>query len=277
MITSQPITMQQAVQELGTSKCGSYQYRRILRHYLNRIPDDFRAAGCDVPTVTAINRNAITQMVRYWFSQTNSTAVVAQKLSVLRKICKHYHASFDFPGTTSLCGRYVHQKSICFKAIPICTFKAKKIKQLAWLQCHLGLKKQEAVRFQWQMILPTYVLIPRHVAYNKKDRMINISTELHGVLWANFSAQRNNNQQVRSEKLTNQYTHALRLCGIDDDDNYRYVYIYYLNQSLQSTSAKKRKQVLCRRTGYRSLLQLEEILKCLEKSSMPPAIMSINI
>lgn len=268
------ITIKQAVKDISANhRQGSYLYRKKLIARLQTLETDLKSSGCQETTLANIEEADIKKLVCYWQGR-YCRSTISIKLSGLRKLFDRHHLRDQFPTTASLVGQYQYQKKRKFVAVPLDHLPAGDFRMMAYLQCVAGLTKQEAVRAQWFWFSHTQAAyVVRQAAYNGIDRLASIAKHPYQAVWQYLSQSINlMGKQSYRQRLTAYGDHLTRL-GIDDHDNYRYVYIHALAKQLDGQADYWHQ--LRQQTGYRTTRSLRRIL-CLNVNLKLPNTALIN-
>ncbi len=220
-------------QAVKSSRKGSYVTRQAQLKTMRLIVDDLvllrRAPHC----WQELSSDQIRKLIGYWESKQLKTETIANKISVLRKICFLMDKACTFPSNKTL-GLQLRasQRSSEKPSDAVFTKIEHSItKSIVEFEVYFGLTKSESIKLPGYSITDASIIIYRDIAYNHYDRIVPITTQKqHDVIAKRmqvikqYDAQDSLLQLASFAKLSALYRSELAILNIEGHSHFREIY-----------------------------------------------------
>lgn len=240
-------------------------YRDYLKSTVLNLVEDLCAVNRLPMHFANLKPEAIIRLVSHWQQNQLHAKTIQNRLSVLRTLVRLHELKLKIPSNASLNVKVPPKENpITSKKIDSSALQLPPMQIIFALQQHFGLKKTEALQFNFLMIKPEALIVPRKTSYNKTERSIPILTPTQtdlakSILEQDLAPLSRDNLRLRALI----HTEMCVAHGITHPDYFRHVYIYDRYETLSQTHTKREAlQIIAKETGYSSFLQIKEILSC---------------
>ncbi len=192
---------------------------------LNSIASELTIIDQAVMRASQITVKHISELVKRWNSSDNKASTINRKLSTLSVILNNAGITLDLKQFTSRLPSKVSQK--IQPILDVNDINESRLKNICILQHRFGLTKVEAVQYRPYFSYEGYLVVPRALAYNGKDRVIKISTNDENYLfslWKEFPSGFISGAYSKS-LLTSKHKDYLMHNSIDNQQYFRELHI----------------------------------------------------
>jgi hypothetical protein len=262
------------LRHLAKLPSGSWTYRQYCKVTLKDLANDLAFLGVLPLRAQDLNSERLLELVKYWRMFKLSPKTIKNKLAMLRRVLSAYEKPIEIPTNKEL---GVIVKTTRAANLPklhiidpstIQLYPVFIIQEVCTLQYLFGLKVEEAMKLDINMVYKEYLKVPRSISFNNKDRTIPIHSADQQECIAKFKTtfkgilpiSRNDRQCFIAL-----YQNALQRSKISHKEYFRHCYIKKRYQELfKDHTELEALEIVSAEVGYIRLDQIWRVLSCLE-------------